>query len=278
MARLLPLVVLLVLATAPSVSAAAAKPTRVPAKWAKAQKLSKAAARKDLDRDGLSTWAEWRSRTNPRKADSDRDGLADGREDRDRDGLTNAFELTARTDPGKADSDGDRRRDGREDADRDGLDHAAEAKYGYAPRKRDSDGDGVRDGDENAGVIRAVAGPVVTVALARGGTLVATLVDESDVACDLSPDPVEEAVEEITGDDELLDEPEFELQLDDEGEETVDETGDEPGDDAPEAEAAQLPEDADCTATLRTGTLVHSATAVRGPAGLQLSVLELLAP
>lgn len=286
MARLLSLVLLLLLALA-APAQAVGKRDRVPAKWTKAHTLTEAKARKDLDRDGLSTWAEWRSRTNPRKADSDGDGRPDGLEDRDRDGLTNAFEVSAKTDPARPDTDRDRRRDGREDADRDGLDHAAEAKYGFAPRKRDSDRDGVRDGDENAGVIRAVAGPLVTIALARGGTLVATLADETDVACrppvgtvpaDLLVDEDAEAFEEAIADEEdLLDEGDLDGAP---GEELVDDL------DEPLAQDSQLAEDdelvepeveeADCGTDLRAGDLVHSARTIPGPASLVFAALELL--
>lgn len=292
MARSLPLVALLLLALCAPSGAAAAKRSSVPAKWAKAQKLTRAQARKDLDRDGLSTWGEWRSKTNPRKADSDGDGRPDAREDRDRDGLANGFELTTRTDPGNADSDRDRRRDGREDADRDGLTNAAEATYGYEPRKPDTDRDGIRDGDEQAGVVRSVAGPVVTIALARGGTLVAALGDATELACGLETDEgadgeLEDVGEEITGDDELL-EDEGEAS----GEEVVDDAGDSLADAAQffEDEAAEAfddgedagldaPEDEDdCTAGLRPGTLVHSARTTPGAAGLVLTELELLAP
>jgi len=290
MARLLPLVALLLVALCLPTTAAAGKRPSVPAKWMKAQKLTPAKARKDLDRDGLSTWGEWRSKTNPRKADSDGDGRPDSREDRDRDGLANGFELLARTDPAKPDTDGDRRRDGREDADRDGLDHAAEAKFGYGPRTRDSDRDGVRDGDENPGVVRTVAGPLVTIALARGGTLVAAYGDDTEVDCasalDDAADAELEPGEEITGDEELLEETGEEVaeevaelaQLDDaEDDEAFDGEGDDPslpGDD-PSGEDA---DPADCGATLRPGDLVRSARTTPGPAGLLLAELELLAP
>jgi len=45
---------------------------------------------------------EWRARTKPRKADSDRDGFADGDEDVDGDGLSNAEEDALGLDPRSA--------------------------------------------------------------------------------------------------------------------------------------------------------------------------------
>jgi hypothetical protein len=63
----------------------------LPKKWSKRHHVRRAKA--DPDRDGLTNWGELRSRTNPRRADSDDDGRKDGAEDRDRDRLANAAEL-----------------------------------------------------------------------------------------------------------------------------------------------------------------------------------------
>ena len=72
-----------------------------------------AAVTADADRDGLANWFETaRSLTNPRRADTDRDGLWDGRENPDRDGLTNRAEQNLGTHPRRADSDGDGFTDG----------------------------------------------------------------------------------------------------------------------------------------------------------------------
>jgi hypothetical protein len=111
----------------------------LPKKWAKRHKAKRAAA--DPDRDGLSNWGEYRSRTKPRRADSDRDGTRDDREDFDRDGLANG----------------------------------AEVRTGHDPGNRDSDGDGIRDGKENAGTVTEFDGATLTIALAVGGTLTAAV-------------------------------------------------------------------------------------------------------
>ncbi len=101
--------------------------------------------REDPDHDTLSNLGERRSGTNPLRRDSDKDGIRDDREDADRDGLRNAFEMTAGTHPRKADTDGDGIRDGSENPDGDGLSNAREQQVGTHPRKTDSDGDGIRD-------------------------------------------------------------------------------------------------------------------------------------
>jgi hypothetical protein len=154
----------------------------LPKKWAKRHKAKGAKA--DPDDDGLSNWGEFRSRTNPNRADSDADGTGDGEEDRDRDELDNGSEEDAGTDPARKDSDRDGKRDGAEDADRDGLSNAAEDRTGNDPRDPDTDGDGIPDGKENAGVVTAFDGTTLSIALAVGGTLTATVGEDSDVSCD----------------------------------------------------------------------------------------------
>jgi hypothetical protein len=118
----------------------------LPKRWAKRHGVRRAKA--DPDRDGLTNWGELRSRTNPRRADLDRDGTKDGAEDRDRDRLANA----------------------------------AEERTGHDPRAADSDGDGTPDGEENAGVVTAFDGTTLTIALAAGGTLTGAV--DADVTCD----------------------------------------------------------------------------------------------
>jgi hypothetical protein len=154
----------------------------LPKKWSKKHKAKGAKA--DPDDDGLSNWGEYRSRTKPKKADSDKDGIGDAEEDYDRDGLDNGSELDAGTDPGRKDTDRDGTRDGAEDADKDGLTNAAEDRTGNHPRKADTDGDGIRDGGENAGTVAAYDGTKLTIALAVGGTLTAAIGAETELGCD----------------------------------------------------------------------------------------------
>jgi len=104
----------------------------------------------DPDHDGLpSTWETRRSRTNPHKRDSDRDGRRDGQEDPDRDGLNNLREYALHLLPRRSDTDHDGRKDGDEDADHDRLSNALEIRLGLRPDDADSDDDGIRDGAED---------------------------------------------------------------------------------------------------------------------------------
>lgn len=106
--------------------------------------------RKDSDGDGLSDGDEFnRYKTDPKKSDSDGDGSPDGEEaniagtdpakaDSDGDGLTDTEELKAfRTNPLKPDSDGDGISDGEE-----------VKRYKTDPNKLDTDGDGLSDHEE----------------------------------------------------------------------------------------------------------------------------------
>lgn len=71
------------------------------ADWAADHGLKGASAKwnRDVDRDGLKNWGEFRSGTNPRDRDSDDDGIKDALEDRDHDGLTNVVEFKLHTHP-----------------------------------------------------------------------------------------------------------------------------------------------------------------------------------
>jgi hypothetical protein len=70
------------LAVAGSASAKDRNHDRIPDRWEKRHHLSLHVnqARRDQDHDGLENRAEWRAGDNPRKADSDSDGIADGAE------------------------------------------------------------------------------------------------------------------------------------------------------------------------------------------------------
>ena len=131
----------------------------------------------DSERDGLGDTDEAQRGTDPRRADTDGDGLRDGFEvryglapldprdslaDPDGDGFTNVEEQAAGTDPRHPDTDSDGLTDGdevhlygtdptRTDTDGVGLTDSEEVRrYGTNPLVPDSDGDGVRDGIEVA--------------------------------------------------------------------------------------------------------------------------------
>jgi hypothetical protein len=114
-------VALLVLATSlVLVSSASARPRdrdrdRLPDSWEKRYQIStkKRSAGRDIDRDRLSNLREYRARTHPRRADTDRDGLDDYAEviryktdprrvDTDRDGARDGAEVRAGSDPRQA--------------------------------------------------------------------------------------------------------------------------------------------------------------------------------
>ncbi|MBP5227429.1 MAG: hypothetical protein J6336_08590, partial [Kiritimatiellae bacterium] len=130
----------------------------------------------DLDGDGLSNLREFMFGSNPRKPDTDNDGLADGCEvdlygtspilaDTDGDGMADGYEVstahtvyartveglrmaTSHTDPVSADSDGDGIGDRVELAMTHGGDGFASSTD---PATADSDGDGLTDGEELSG-------------------------------------------------------------------------------------------------------------------------------
>jgi len=129
----------------------------------------------DLDRDGIFDAREAELGTDPRSADSDRDGFGDAFEakyrqfgfdplrpdrDSDRDGLTDELEAEIGTAQRNPDSDGDGLADfdeyahlhygydplePTEDADFDGLADVLEVEIGTSPERIDSDGDGASD-------------------------------------------------------------------------------------------------------------------------------------
>ncbi|MBN2861736.1 MAG: T9SS type A sorting domain-containing protein [Bacteroidales bacterium] len=89
------------------------------------------------------TWtgdADPSSKTDPRDADSDNDGISDGDEDKDNDGMLDASE----TNPVDADTDDDGLKDGEEDLDDDGVLDASDTD----PKDSDTDSDGLNDGLE----------------------------------------------------------------------------------------------------------------------------------
>lgn len=101
----------------------------------------------DFDNDGLTNAQEKALKTNPRKADTDKDGLSDGvevndthtnpkKKDSDRDHLTDSQEIVLQTDPLN------------DDTDNDGIEDGDEVEEGTNPRDSDTDDDGIDDGDD----------------------------------------------------------------------------------------------------------------------------------
>lgn len=74
--------------------------------------------------------------------------LSAGSSDTDQDGLTNAQEKVCGTNPKVADSNKNGIKDGADDQDHDGLSNKAEFEHGTKCRSKDSDHDGVSDGQE----------------------------------------------------------------------------------------------------------------------------------
>jgi hypothetical protein len=107
----------------------------------------------------------------------------------------------------------------RRDQDGDGLKNRGEWRAKLDPRDDDTDDDGIEDGDEDAGTVASFTGDVLTINLARGGTLSGKVTDETDIECDSEP-----------GDDHGEDEGDGEHGDGNNGAED-DEQGDEHGDD-----------------------------------------------
>ncbi|MBI3248431.1 MAG: hypothetical protein HYZ50_18170 [Deltaproteobacteria bacterium] len=153
----------------------------------------------DYDGDGLTNAQEKVLKTNPKKADTDKDGLSDGvevndthtdprRKDSDRDHLTDSQELALHTDPLDDDSDDD------------GVEDGDEVDDGTDPLDADTDDDGIDDGDdpepgehgaefEVRGQVTAVdssAGCLLTITTQTGPVQVdaSTATIEGGVACD----------------------------------------------------------------------------------------------
>jgi hypothetical protein len=99
---------------------------------------------------------------------------------------------------------------GGRDQDRDGLKNRGEWRAKLDPRDDDTDNDGVEDGDEDAGTVASFENGVLTIALAKGGTISATVTDETEVECDddAGDDRGEDEGDDENGDDEGEDEAE----------------------------------------------------------------------
>src|SRR4051794_37318886 len=89
---------------------------KLPDKWEHKFHLSThhKSGKGDPDKDGLDNRGEFKSKTNPRKADTDRDGVNDANDDQDDDGVDNQDEMREHTNPCDDDSDNDGVEDGEE--------------------------------------------------------------------------------------------------------------------------------------------------------------------
>ena len=132
---------------------------RLPDKWEHKFHLSThhKSGKGDPDKDGLKNRGEFKSKTNPRKRDSDRDGINDANDDRDRDGDSNRDEV----------------------------------RHGTNPCDRDSDDDGVRDGEEVIGTVESfvedAANPgtgVLTIKLADDTTITGKVDSRTEIECE----------------------------------------------------------------------------------------------
>jgi hypothetical protein len=85
------------------------------------------------------------------------------------------------------------------DQDGDGLNNRGEFKANLDPRDDDTDNDGVEDGDENAGTVATFTGGVMTITLAKGGTLAAKVTPDTEIECD---DATAKASSDGPGDDD----------------------------------------------------------------------------
>jgi hypothetical protein len=114
-----------------------------------------------------------------------------GKGDPDRDGLKNRGEFKSKTNPRRADSDRDGVNDSNDDEDRDGIDNREEVRDGTNPCDRDSDDDGVRDGDEVVGTVESFvedsANPgtgVLTIKLNDGSTVTGKVDRDTEIECE----------------------------------------------------------------------------------------------
>lgn len=159
---------------------------RIPDRWEKRHHLSLKVKQthRDQDHDGLVNIGEFRSRTDPRDADSDNDGIEDADEDRDHDHVDNRNEQVEKTNPKRRDSDRDGKPDAREDADHDGLSNGAEDRSGNDPTDPDTDDDGIVDGDEQAGRVESFDGTTLTISTFGGGTVSGVVDATTRIKCE----------------------------------------------------------------------------------------------
>src|SRR3954447_13419254 len=131
---------------------------KLPDKWEHKFHLSThhKSGKGDPDKDGLDNRGEFKSKTNPRKADTDRDGIDDANDDQDDDGVDNRDEMREHTNP----------------------------------CDDDSDNNGVEDGDETSGTVDSfvedAANPgtgVLTIKLADNSTISGKVDKTTEIEC-----------------------------------------------------------------------------------------------
>jgi hypothetical protein len=69
------------------------------------------------------------------------------------------------------------------DQDHDGLNNLGEYRANTDPRNADTDGDGIGDEQENAGTIGTFSNGVLTITLAKGGTLTGLVGPDTEIEC-----------------------------------------------------------------------------------------------
>lgn len=168
--------------------ASARKGSAMPTMSKAFQRKYKVTPDSDPDDDGLSSYYEYLAGTNPRKADTNGDGVDDASEDRDGDRLTNGFEQETGTNPGKRDTNGNGVSDDREDRDGDKLNNYGEMRTGLDPVDRDTDDDGVKDGDENTGWVvdfDPIGGTLTVWLNNKRANATFTITEDSELGCSI---------------------------------------------------------------------------------------------
>ena len=165
----------------------------------------------------------------------------------------------------------------RRDQDKDGLNNRGEFRARTNPRDDDTDNDGIEDGNEQAGTIQSFENGVLTIALAQGGELSATVDDETEIECHGKGDLERRGARRSSeGDDdnEHGDDHGDDEHGDDDGDF---EHGDNEGEDGDDVNEHGDDDDDQCgTDALKAGTKVHEAELEVTSKGKHWEELELL--